>query len=98
MTRGFVAIAHGHPVTAMHYNLLAPAMFAWMSIWWLAAVARLWRGLSPPRHPAWFVKGALGILAVYWVTRAGWFAYQPGAWQDMVETSPVLGLARWLFG
>ncbi len=96
MTRGFVAIAHGHPFVAMHYNLLAPAAFTWLTLWWLVAVARLWRGLQPPRHPAWLVKGALVVMVSYWVVRAGWFASQPGAWQDMVDTSPVLRVGRWL--
>lgn len=96
MTRGFVAIAHGFPLTAMHYNLLSPIAFGWMAGWWLMAVGRLWQGKRPFAHPGRLVKTALVVMVSYWVIRAGWFASQPGGWQDIKDTSIVLKILAWI--
>ncbi|MCO4761547.1 MAG: DUF2752 domain-containing protein [Myxococcales bacterium] len=96
MTRAFVALSHGHGHAALHYNLLSPIVFGWMWLWWIAAIVALATDRDPPRHPGWLVKSALVALTTYWLVRAGWFAAQPGAWQDMVDTSPVLRAINWL--
>ncbi len=90
MTRGFVAITHGHWHVAADYNLFAPLLFVWLCAWWSVAVAALVRDREPPAHPAWLVKGAVVTLFGYWVVRGAWFVQQAGAWDDMVAVSPVM--------
>lgn len=81
LTRGFVQLAHGHPIAALRLNPLTPVVFLWFA-WHTAVVAarnvgwRLVHGLPPAvvwrlYGIAFFGFAALGfvrlILGVDWV-------------------------------
>lgn len=96
LTRGFVAIGHGLPAVAFDYNLLAPALFLWMVLWWLASVASMMRGQAPARTPRPVLRVALTVLVAFWILRGTLFLLRPDAWQAMQEASPLVRLlASW---
>ncbi len=93
LTRGFVAIGHGLLDVALDYNLLAPVLFAWMVIWWLASVVAMLRGGPPASTPRPVLRTALVVLVAFWLLRGALFLLRPDAWQAMQEASPLM---RWL--
>ena len=74
LTRGFVQLAHGHPIAAVRLNPLTPVIFAWC-LWHLVEVASFVllrdRRLSAGIPSRWVWRGygtfflGLAILAVY---------------------------------
>ncbi|MCB9738042.1 MAG: DUF2752 domain-containing protein [Deltaproteobacteria bacterium] len=98
LTRGFVALMHGHLRGALHYNPLTPVVLSWMAIWWCFAVAALLRGRAIPRIPGPLLRIAFGVLLSFWVLRAGLFLALPDAWEQMRAVALPLRIASFLFG
>jgi hypothetical protein len=92
LTRGFVALGHGHFTEAIAYNPLTPVAFFWMIGWWLTAITALFAGRAVPRHPDWMIQLALVLLSVRWAYVTVDFLSTPYAWQSMVEVAPLMQL------
>jgi hypothetical protein len=69
LTRGFVALTHGHVHAAHVYNPLTGVVMATMVGWWAAAVVQLWRGKSTPAPSGRVVAGAVALALAFWLAR-----------------------------
>jgi hypothetical protein len=98
MTRGFVALSHGHWSEAVAYNPLTPIAYLWMVVWWLVAVITLFVGRTVPKHPDWMIKLALVVLCARWLYVAVTFVAAPHAWLEMVAVAPLMYLIDGLIG
>ena len=92
LTRAFVALSRGDLDAALGFNLLAPAVYAWLLAWWLLAVRALVRSRPLPQAPRWLTQAGLIVVLGYWVGRVAWFLVQPQPWSRMVADSPMVWL------
>lgn len=98
LTRGFVALTHGHLEAALWFNPLTPVVFGWMLVWWLVAVTALLRGRPIPATPAPLLRVAFGVLLGFWVLRGALFLARPDAWEQMSAVALPLRAWRLLWG
>ncbi|MEY3013000.1 MAG: hypothetical protein RIT45_1735 [Pseudomonadota bacterium] len=98
LTRGFVALLHGHLEAALHFNPLTPVVFGWMAVWWVVAVGALAAGRAIPPTPRPLLRVAFGVLLSFWVLRAGLFLLRPDAWEQMQHVALPLRAYALLFG
>lgn len=90
LTRGFVALAHGHVEAAHSYHPFTGGVFAAMIAWWLVAVVSLTRGRPPPAlgRRVWAMVALLGL--VWWAARTVDFWQGPDPWAAMQDVSPLV--------
>ncbi len=98
LTRGFVALLHGHVEAALHFNPLTPVVFGWMAVWWSVAVGAFAAGRPIPPTPRPLLRIAFGVLLAFWILRAALFLLRPDAWDQMQHVALPLRLYALLFG